>query len=59
MSTLWNREPVAVLAVVQAGLALAIGFGAHVTLQQMALVMAFASALIGVIVRTQVSPKGS
>ena len=53
---LWNREPAMILAVVQAGLALGMGFGLRVTVEQMALVMAFTSALLGVLTRSQVSP---
>ena len=53
---IWNREPALILAVVQAGLALGMGFGLTVTVEQMALVMAFTSALLGVLTRSQVSP---
>ena len=53
---LWNREPALILAVVQTGLALGMGFGLTVTVEQMALMMAFTSALLGVLTRSQVSP---
>lgn len=57
MGNLWGREPVMFLAVIQAGLAMAMGFGFHLSAEQMALVMAFAAALLGFITRSQVSPK--
>ena len=56
MGMLWAREPTLVLAVVQAALALGIGFGLRVTPEQMALVMAFTAAVLGLITRSQVSP---
>ena len=54
---IWTREPAMVLAVVQAALALGIGFGLRVTPEQMALIMALAAAVLGLITRSQVSPK--
>ena len=56
---LWNREPALILAVVQAGLALGMGFGLRVTVEQMALVMSFSAAVIGVLTRSQVSSKAT
>ncbi len=56
MTNLWGRQPVMVLAFVQAALAMAMGFGLHFTPTQMALVMAFVSAGIGVLTQTQVTP---
>ena len=53
---IWTREPAMVLAVVQAALALGIGFGLRVTPEQMALVMALAAAVLGLITRSRVSP---
>ena len=53
---IWTREPAMVLAVVQAALALGIGFGLRVTPEQMALVMALAAAVLGWITRSRVSP---
>lgn len=49
-------EPVLTLALVQATLALAIGFGLHWTAEQVTLTMAFAAALLGFIARSKVSP---
>lgn len=60
MKTLWGREPVMFLAVIQAALACAMGFGLTITPQQMALVMALAGSLLSLIARSQVTPtKGS
>jgi hypothetical protein len=56
MGTLFGREPVMFLSVIQAGLALGMGFGMHLTTEQMALVMAFSAAVLGLITRTQVTP---
>ena len=56
MGLLWGREPVAFLTVVQAGLALAVGFGVPITTQQMGLLMAFSAALLGFVTRSKVTP---
>ena len=53
---LFNREPALILAAVQAGLAVAIGFGLDLTNGQTALILAAVAAVIGVIVRSRVSP---
>lgn len=55
----WEREPAAILAVASAAIALAIGFGAPITTQQMGLIMAFVSSVVGLITRSQVTPVGS
>jgi hypothetical protein len=46
------------LALTQSALALAVGFGLHITTEQFGLLMAFTAALLGFITRTQVSPTG-
>ena len=51
-----GREPVMWMALIQAGIAVAMGFGFDMTTQQMAVVLLFASALLGFIARTQVTP---
>lgn len=51
-----SQEPVMVLAVVQATVALAVGFGLQWTAEQTALVTAFAAAILGLIARSKVSP---
>ncbi len=56
MQTLWGREPVLVLAVVQTGLALVLAFGVKVTVEQMGAVMAVSAAVLGLITRSQVKP---
>ena len=49
-------EPVLTLALVQATLALLVGFGLHWTAEQISLVMAFTAALLGFIARSKVTP---
>lgn len=56
LTNLWGRQPVLILAFVQASLALIMGFGVHLTGDQVALVMAFFAALLGVLAQTQVTP---
>ena len=59
MKSIWAAEPTLVLSVVSAGVALAVGFGAHVTTEQMGLIMAFAAAVLGLINRSQVTSPAS
>lgn len=59
MNSLWKAEPTMILSVVSAGLALVMGFGVNITPQQMGLVMAFASAVLGLINRSQVTSGAS
>jgi hypothetical protein len=56
LSNLYGRQPVMVLAFVQATLAMFMGFGLHLTGDQVALVMAFTAALLGLLAQTQVTP---
>lgn len=59
MKAIWDRilnEPVMVLALIEAGLALAAGFGLDWTAEQLSLVVAFSAALLGLIARAQVTP---
>jgi hypothetical protein len=58
MNTIFGREPVMILAVVQAAIALAVGFGLNWSGDQVALVTAFSAAVLGLIARQQVSPTG-
>ena len=51
-----NREPVAIMALVRAALALAIGFGFKLDPEQMALIIVFVEAVLGLITRGQVTP---
>lgn len=54
--SVFGREPVMWLAIVQTGLALAAGFGLHLTGEQIALIMAFSAAVLGFVARSQVTP---
>ncbi len=56
LSTLYGRRPVVVLALVQATLALGIGFGVPVTPAQFALLMTFSGTLFAFLAETQVVP---
>lgn len=51
-----NREPVAIMFVIQTGLALAMGFGLDWTSEQMALVLTFSGAVLGLLTRQVVTP---
>ena len=51
-----RSEPVLVLGVVQATLAMLVGFGLGWSGEQVALVTAFAAAVLGVIARQRVTP---
>lgn len=46
---MFGREPARILAVISAGLALAVGFGLSISGQQVNLIMVFAAALIPLI----------
>lgn len=59
LNAIWDRitsEPVMTLAVIQAGLAMFVGFGLRMTGEQVALVVAFAAAVLGWVARKQVTP---
>jgi hypothetical protein len=56
MNAIFGREPAALLGLIQAGLALAVGFGLQLTGEQVALTMAFAAAAVAVITRQTVTP---
>lgn len=57
---MFGREPARILAVIAAGLALAVGFGLSISGQQVNLIMVFAAAVIPLIAgeatRSQVVP---
>lgn len=56
---IWSRivdEPVLTLAVIQAGLALAVGFGLRWTGDQVALTVTFSAAVLGWVARSRVTP---
>lgn len=49
-----DKEPAVILGVLQAALALAIGFGLKISPEQMGLIMAFAAAVVALVVRQNV-----
>lgn len=51
-----SREPVAVQAVIQAAIAMAMGFGFDISPEQMGLILMFTAAVLGLITRQQVTP---
>lgn len=51
-----TREPVAIQAVIQSAIGLAIGFGIPVTTEQMGLILVFTAAVLALITRQQVTP---
>ena len=53
-----EQEPALTLAMVQAAVALAVGFGLPVTPEQVSLIVAFSAAVLGWVTRTQVTPAG-
>lgn len=56
---LWGREPALIVGLVNALLALAVGFGLQVTPEQVGLINAAVAAVLAVITRTQVAPAGT
>lgn len=56
---IFGREPSLVLGLLQAGLALAIGFGLQLSGEQVALIMAFAATIASVWVRSKVTPNAT
>lgn len=56
MKNLWNREPVAILAVIQCAIVLLVAFGVNVTKEQAGAIIAFAAAVLGLIARQKVTP---
>lgn len=53
---IFNREPVVILAAVNAAIALGVGFGANVSGEQQALIGAAVSAVLALIARQAVVP---
>ncbi|MCC6311342.1 MAG: hypothetical protein IT345_10550 [Trueperaceae bacterium] len=51
-----KTEPVLTLAVIQAGVAVMVGFGLQWSGEQVALVVSFSAAILGWIARSRVSP---
>jgi hypothetical protein len=57
LNNVWNREPAMILALINAGIALAVSFGLNLSNEQIGAIMAFTSAMLGLLTRSQVSPK--
>ncbi len=55
ISNLFDREPAILLGLVNAALALAVGFGLSVSAEQVALINAFVGTVISFVIRSQVS----
>ena len=55
-ATLFGREPVLYLALAQATLALAVGFGLGLTGEQVSAILAFTATVLGLITRFRVTP---
>ena len=53
-----SSEPTLILGAINTLLALAVGFGLHVTPAQVGLINAAVAAVMSVIIRSQVSPAG-
>ena len=53
------REPVAVVTVIEAVLALLLAFGVGLSGEQVATIVALSSAVLGLVARQRVSPTGS
>jgi hypothetical protein len=54
--TIFGREPAAIAAVVAIGINLAITFGLKLTVEQVAIINALVVGVLGLIVRSQVTP---
>lgn len=53
---MFGREPAVILSLVSALIAVGVGFGLDVTPEQVGLIMAAVSAVIGFVTRSQVTP---
>lgn len=58
MGKVWGREPALFLTAVHALLAVAIGFGFDITTEQFALIETAIAAVVGFVIRSQVTPTG-
>ena len=56
MKSLWNREPAAILAALQAIIAVAVSFGLDLSAEQVGGILAATAAVLGLITRSKVSP---
>jgi hypothetical protein len=51
-----SREPVAIMAIIRSGLAMAVGFGLQLEPEQIATIIVFTEAILALITRQQVTP---
>ena len=58
IENLWGREPAMVLALVQAGIALAVSFGLKLEPEQIGAIVTLSAIILGLITRTKVTPVG-
>ena len=58
MKSLFSREPAAILAAIQTGIAAFVAFGLDLSGDQVAAVMAVSGAILGLITRSKVTPAG-
>jgi hypothetical protein len=56
MKNLWGREPAAVLAIIQTGIAFVVAFGLDLSGEQVAGIMALSAAILGAVTRATVTP---
>jgi hypothetical protein len=56
MTTIWGREPAAILGLLQAVLALVVAFGFDLSAEQVGVIVAVSAAVLTVLTRTQVTP---
>jgi uncharacterized membrane protein YeaQ/YmgE (transglycosylase-associated protein family) len=54
----WKQEPAVILGLVGSAIALAVGFGLPISNEQVGLIMAFVTAALGIVTRSQVTPLG-
>ncbi len=53
---IFGREPVLVMAAIQAAIALVVSFGLHLSPEQIGALVAFSAAVCGLIARQRVTP---
>ena len=56
---IFNREPALFLGAIHAIIALAIGFGLDITIEQFALIEVAVAAIVSFVVRAKVTPVGN
>lgn len=56
MDNIFGREPILIMAALQAAIALGVSFGLHLSAEQIGALVAFSAAVLGVIARGKVTP---